>query len=107
MPFHNLRLNDLQQVIDHCGKNYPTLKKIRVLFNQLYSYAMKHEIISKDYSAYVNISKYKDRNPNKNIRSCFSTSEIALSCGNTKMIPIARQSSCYYTMVSVSQSFWI
>ena len=78
MPFHNLRLNDLQQVIDHCGKNYPTLKKIRVLFNQLYSYAMKHEIVSKDYSAYVNISKYKDRNPNKNIRSCFSTSEIAL-----------------------------
>ena len=78
MPFHNLRLNDLQQVIDHCGKNYPTLKKIRVLFNQLYSYAMKHEIVSKDYSAYVNISKYKDRNPNKNIRSCFSTSEITL-----------------------------
>lgn len=39
---------------------------------------MKHEIVSKDYSAYVNISKYKDRNPNKNIRSCFSTSEIAL-----------------------------
>ncbi len=65
MPFHNLRLNDLQQVIDHSGKNYPTLKKIRVLFNQLYSYAMKHEIVSKDYSAYVNISKYKDRNPNK------------------------------------------
>lgn len=78
MPFHNLRLNDLQQVIDHSGKNYPTLKKIRVLFNQLYSYAMKHEIVSKDYSAYVNISKYKDRNPNKNIRSCFSISEIAL-----------------------------
>ena len=78
MPFHNLRLNDLQQVIDHCGKNYPTLKKIRVLFNQLYSYAMKHEIVSKDYSAYVNISKYKDRNPNKNIRSCFSTSEMSL-----------------------------
>ncbi len=50
MPFHNLRLNDLQQVIDHSGKNYPTLKKIRVLFNQLYSYAMKHEIVSKDYS---------------------------------------------------------
>lgn len=27
IPFHNLRLNDLQSVIDHCGKNYPTLKK--------------------------------------------------------------------------------
>ena len=78
IPFHNLRLNDLQSVIDHCGKNYPTLKKIRVLFNQLYAYAMKHEIVAKDYSSYVNISKYKDRNPNKNIRSCFSDSEIAM-----------------------------
>ena len=65
-------------MIDHCGKNYPTLKKIRVLFNQLYAYAMKHEIVAKDYSSYVNISKYKDRNPNKNIRSCFSDSEIAM-----------------------------
>lgn len=39
---------------------------------------MKHEIVAKDYSSYVNISKYKDRNPNKNIRSCFSDSEIAM-----------------------------
>lgn len=54
------------------------IKKIRVLFNQLYAYAMKHEIVAKDYSSYVNISKYKDRNPNKNIRSCFSDSEIAM-----------------------------
>ena len=49
-PFHSLKLNDLQQVIDHCGKNYPILKKICVLFHQLYAYAMKHEIVPKDYS---------------------------------------------------------
>lgn len=30
-------LADLQFVIDDCGKNYPTLKKIKVLFNQLYA----------------------------------------------------------------------
>lgn len=77
-PFHSLKLNDLQQVIDHCGKNYPILKKIRVLFHQLYAYAMKHEIVSKDYSKYVNIYKYKNRNPNKTNRNCFSDTEIAL-----------------------------
>lgn len=93
MQFHNLRLNDLQQVIDHCGKNYPTLKKIRVLFNQLYSYAMKHEIVPKDYSAYVNISKYKDRILIKTYEAVFPLLRL-LSCGNTKTIPIARQSSC-------------
>ena len=49
VPFRNLRLDDLQRVVDRCGKNYPTLKKLRVLFNQLYEYAMKHEIVVKDY----------------------------------------------------------
>lgn len=78
IPFRNLRLDDLQNVIDHCGKNYPTLKKVRVLFNQLYAYAMKHEIVVKDYSEFVNIVKYKDRNPNKTKRDRFSEEEIDL-----------------------------
>ena len=76
VPFRNLRLDDLQRVVDRCGKNYPTLKKLRILFNQLYDYAMKHEIICKDYSPYVNITKYKDRNPNKAERNRFTADEI-------------------------------
>ncbi len=75
-PFRNLRLDDLQRVIDHCGKNYPTLKKIRVLFNQLYGYALKHEIVYKDYSEFINITKYKDRNPNKFGRSRLTREDI-------------------------------
>ena len=39
---------------------------------------MKHEIVVKDYSAYVNIIKYKDRNPNKTERERFHPQEIAL-----------------------------
>ena len=65
-------------MVDHCGKNYPTLKKLRVLFNQLYDYAMKHEIVVKDYSEFVNIVKYKDRNPNKAERDRFSLEEIQM-----------------------------
>lgn len=76
VPFRNLRLDDLQRVVDRCGKNYPTLKKLRILFNQLYDYAMKHEIICKDYSPYVNITKYKERNPNKAERNRFTADEI-------------------------------
>lgn len=78
VPFRNLRLDDLQRVIDHCGKNFPTLKKVRVLFNQLYDYAMKHEIVMKDYSEFVNIVKYKNRNPNKAERDRFSQEEIQM-----------------------------
>ena len=37
---------------------------------------MKHEIICKDYSPYVNITKYKDRNPNKEERNRFTAGEI-------------------------------
>ena len=78
VPFRNLRLDDLQRVVDHCGKNYPTLKKVRVLFNQLYDYAMKHEIVVKDYSEFVNIIKYKDRNPNKANRNRIDPEDIEL-----------------------------
>lgn len=48
MPFGNIKLSHLQGVVDDCGKNYPTLKKLKILFNQLFDYAVKHEIISKE-----------------------------------------------------------
>lgn len=67
---------DLQTVIDTCGKNYPTLKKIKVLFNQLYDYALKNDICNKDYSDYVDVAQYKDRNSNKCDRNKFEKSEI-------------------------------
>ena len=46
--FKDLKLADLQQVIDTCGKNYPTLKKVKILFNQLYGFALKNDICNKD-----------------------------------------------------------
>jgi integrase len=63
-------------VIDTCGKNYPTLKKVKILFNQLYGFALKNDICNKDYSTYVDIAQYKDRNPNKHSRNKFPREEI-------------------------------
>ena len=74
--FKDIKLKDLQDVIDNCGKNYPTLKKIKVLFNQLYDFALKNDICHKNYSDYVDIAKYKDRNPNKYDRNKFEPEEI-------------------------------
>lgn len=68
----------IQNVIDTCGKNFPTLKKIKVLFNQLYDFALKNAICNKDYSSYVDVAQYKDRNPNKYDRNKFSKEEIDL-----------------------------
>lgn len=76
--FKDLKLVDLQSVIDTCGKNYPTLKKIKVLFNQLYDFAIKNDICNKDYSSYVDIVQYKDKNPNKYDRNKFESEEINL-----------------------------
>lgn len=74
--FRELKLVDLQTVVDTCGKNHPTLRKLKSLLNQLYAYAMKHEICSKDYSQYVDIDKYKDRNPDKRDHNKFTKAEI-------------------------------
>lgn len=70
--FKEIKLADLQYVVDTCEKNYPTLRKLRVLFGQMYDYAMKNDICNKDYSKFVDIAKYKDRNPNKMDRNKFT-----------------------------------
>jgi integrase len=74
--FKEIKLNDLQFIVNNSDKNYPTLRKLKVLFNQIYDFAMKNEICNKDYSEYVDIIKFKDRNPNKYDRNKFSKKEI-------------------------------
>lgn len=74
--FRDMKLVDLQTVVDSCGKNYPTLKKLKSLFSQLYEYAMKNDICNKDYSEFVDIAKYKDKNPDKRDRNKFTKEEI-------------------------------
>lgn len=73
--FNDLRLQNLQQVIDNCGKNYPTLKRIKLLFSLMYKYALKNDLCAKDYSTYVDLSEYVDRNPNKRIHRPFTEAE--------------------------------
>ena len=75
-PFKDIKLADLQFVVDTCGKNYPTLKKLKSLFSQLYDYAMKHDICNKDYAEFVDIIRYKDRNPDKRDRNKFTGEQI-------------------------------
>ena len=76
LAFADIRLSHLQSAIDECNKNYPSLKRIKALISQLYKYAIKHDICNKNYAESVDISQYKDRNPNKYDRTVFSTNEI-------------------------------
>lgn len=74
--FRDMKLVDLQTVVDTCGKNYPTLKKLKSLFSQLYEYAMKNDICGKDYSEFVDIVKFRDKNPDKRDRKKFTKEEV-------------------------------
>lgn len=65
MQFVQIRKSHLQAVVDNCGKNYPTLRKLKVLFNQLYKFAMENDICDKDYSQFVDIAKHKERTEEK------------------------------------------
>ena len=75
-PFVEIRYQELQHVIDESGKNYPTLRKIHLLFAMLYKWAMKNEITTNNQAQFVDIKQYKDKNPNKIDRLPFTAEEI-------------------------------
>lgn len=75
--FKEIGVDDLQYVVDTADFNYPTLRKLDSLFSQLYAYALIRRYTDTDYSKYVDIRKFKDKNPNKRNRTAFTASEIA------------------------------
>ena len=44
MKFKDIKVIHLQKAIDKSGKNYPTMKKIKVMYNVMYKYGMKYDI---------------------------------------------------------------
>lgn len=58
-PFKTIKLAQMQSVIDHSGKNHPTLRKIKSFLSQLFDFAVMNEIISKDKHVveYLDIGK--------------------------------------------------
>lgn len=76
---HNMKIKDikarhLQEAIDNCPKGLATKKKIKYLFGQIFAYAMQNDIISKDYSKYIDIGKTITENK----REPFNPKEIEL-----------------------------
>ena len=77
VPFVKLKTKDLQEIIDNCNKNYPSLKNIKILYSQMYKYAIKHEICNTDYSKNVDLIEFTDKNPNAKEHKRFTTEEIS------------------------------
>lgn len=77
MPFVDIKLSHLQQVVDTSGKNRPTLRYLKNLLSCMWEYAIMHEIINpdkRDLIKYVDISQAG--NPNKKNREPFSKEAI-------------------------------
>lgn len=72
MKIKDIKTRHLQDVMDECTKGYPTKKKIRYLFGQMFAYAMQNDIVSKDYSKFIEIGK----NETPSSRKPFTAKEI-------------------------------
>ena len=58
--FSELKLDDLQAVLDGCTLKKASLELIVTLFRQMYKYAMPRELCEKDYSAYLRLPDAED-----------------------------------------------
>jgi integrase len=57
MRFKDIRLTHLQAIIDNCGMAHPTRAVIKTLFNVLFKFAIKNDIVDKNYAQYVDVGK--------------------------------------------------
>lgn len=64
LPFAELRTRHLQSVIDGIDSPSAT-KQVRLVLGLLYKHAMKHEIVEKDYSKFVDLPKIEKKQPPK------------------------------------------
>lgn len=58
--FKDIRLDDMQHILDDWSLSHAYLEHIRNLLHQMYEYAMKYDIVQKDISAYLEINKPDD-----------------------------------------------
>ena len=73
MRFVDIKTAHLQAVMDNCGKGHGTRRKLKVLFGQLYSYAIQNDVIDKNYAKFVNVGEKEDAS---NIHKPFTKEEI-------------------------------
>lgn len=61
--FGELRYEDLQNVVNKCTLKHSSIELIISLLKQMYKYALKYEIVEKDYSQFLYMPKEEDDEP--------------------------------------------
>lgn len=60
VQFGQLKYDDLQDVVNSCSLKRSSIELIVSLLHQMYRYAMKYEIVDKDYSQFLYMPKEED-----------------------------------------------
>jgi integrase len=76
--FRKLRRADLQNAIDTCGREYPTLEMICVIIRGVYKFAMQNDLIDRDYSRFVDISRHQPEEDPEPMHHPFTAEEIEI-----------------------------
>lgn len=92
MRFVDVKLDHLQMIVDESGKNYPTLRKLKVLLGLMYKYAIIHEIIPKERNMVEYLNIKNTGNPNAYNRKPFSKAEV-------NRVWKVKDTNIYYTVV--------
>lgn len=74
MKMIDIRPYHLQQILDDCSCGYQTVKRIHILFNQMYKWCIRHDCIKRNYADGLKINVKNDPVP----RNSFSYEEIEL-----------------------------
>ena len=72
----DIKRNHLQNAVDTCGKNYPTLKNVKLLFGFLFTFCIQNDTLTRDYSRYVDIAKHKPKGDAEDIHTDIKPNEI-------------------------------
>ena len=98
MPFCDIKTAHLQQLIDENSKS-TRVALLKGLFSHLYGYALKNDIVEKDYSKYVEIPTYSKRNQ----KTPFSKKEIATLWENVTVPYVDLLLILLYTGMRISE----
>lgn len=85
IPFYELKTHHMQGVIDESGLGYSGKNQFRVLYSQMYKYALKNDIVEKNYAAFLTIPADKEESKSKP----FADKSIALLWDNLETQEIA------------------
>jgi len=74
--FRRLRRAHLQQAVESTGREYPTLCMILVVIRGIYKYAIRNDIVDRDHSQYLDISKFKPEEAGDPVHKVFTAAEM-------------------------------